>query len=182
MHNGNVQQNPLCAASRVTKDLHISPRFSPTFFFFLSRCKFRRLTPLYSSTFSFLRRTLCSKIVCWQYMEVYSIYKMDSENVEQNPKYVLVACRVRNINIIVQILWRCRFFRVFLHHNALHYIAFSSLEISFFPSGWCSKKNLNTSRPSELPPVRGQNVQTFRWGHRLQRQNIFMAFNRVPRW
>ena len=33
MYNGNVQQNPLCAASCVTKDLPtISPRFSPTFF------------------------------------------------------------------------------------------------------------------------------------------------------
>ena len=31
--NGNVQQNPLCAASCVTKDIHISPRFSPAFFY-----------------------------------------------------------------------------------------------------------------------------------------------------
>ena len=33
MYNRNVQQNPLCAASCVTKDLHISPRFSPTNFY-----------------------------------------------------------------------------------------------------------------------------------------------------
>ena len=33
MYNGNVQQNPLCAASCVTKDLPISPRFSPTIFY-----------------------------------------------------------------------------------------------------------------------------------------------------
>ena len=32
MYNGNVQQNPLCAASSVTKDLPISPRFSLTTF------------------------------------------------------------------------------------------------------------------------------------------------------
>ena len=32
LFNGNVQQNPLCAASCVTKDIHISPRFSPVFF------------------------------------------------------------------------------------------------------------------------------------------------------
>ena len=30
MYNENVQQNPLCAASCVTKDIPISPRFSPT--------------------------------------------------------------------------------------------------------------------------------------------------------
>ena len=26
----------------------------------------------------------------------------------------------------------------------------------------CSKKNLNASRPSEHPPVRGENIKTFR--------------------
>ena len=31
MYNGNVQQNPLCAASCAAKDIPISPRFSPTF-------------------------------------------------------------------------------------------------------------------------------------------------------
>ena len=33
LFNGNVQQNPLCAASCVTKDIHIFPRFSPAFFY-----------------------------------------------------------------------------------------------------------------------------------------------------
>ena len=33
LYSGNVQQNPLCAASCVTKDIHISPRFSPAFFY-----------------------------------------------------------------------------------------------------------------------------------------------------
>ena len=33
LYDGNVQQNPLCAASCVTKNLHISPRFSPTTFY-----------------------------------------------------------------------------------------------------------------------------------------------------
>ena len=36
------------------------------------------------------------------------------------------------------------------------------------------KKNLNAFKPSEHPPVRGQNVKTFRWDHRLRRQNLFM--------
>ena len=46
----------------------------------------------------------------------------------------------------------------------------------------CLKKNLNASRPSEHPSVGGESVKTFRWDHRLQRQNLFMAFKRVPRW
>ena len=32
LYNGNAQQNSLCAASCVTKDIPVSPRFSPTFF------------------------------------------------------------------------------------------------------------------------------------------------------
>ena len=48
----------------------------------------------------------------------------------------------------------------------------------------CLKKNMNASRPSGHPPVRGENVKTFsRWDHRLQRSNLFMALKRVvPRW
>ena len=44
---------------------------------------------------------------------------------------------------------------------------------------WRLKKNLNASRPSEHPPARGENVRTFRWDHRLQIQNLFMASKRV---
>ena len=33
LYNGNAQQNSLCAASCVTKDIPVSPRFSPTFFY-----------------------------------------------------------------------------------------------------------------------------------------------------
>ena len=40
----------------------------------------------------------------------------------------------------------------------------------------CLNKNLNASRPSEHPPIRGENVKSFRWDHRLQIQNLFMAF------
>ena len=39
--------------------------------------------------------------------------------------------------------------------------------------GWSRfKKNLNASRPSEHPPVRGENVKTFRRDHRLEIQNL----------
>ena len=45
------------------------------------------------------------------------------------------------------------------------------------------KKNQNAPRPSEHPPVREKNVKTFRWDqHRLQIQNLLMAFKRVSRW
>ena len=40
----------------------------------------------------------------------------------------------------------------------------------------CLKKNQNAPRPSEHPPVRGGNAKTFRWDHRLQIQNLLMAF------
>ena len=48
MYNGNAQQNSLCAASCFTKDLPISPGFSPTTF----DCHANSVllsTPLYSS-------------------------------------------------------------------------------------------------------------------------------------
>ena len=44
------------------------------------------------------------------------------------------------------------------------------------------RKNQNTPRPSEHPPVRGENIKTFRWDHRVQIQNLFLAFKRVPLW
>ena len=54
--------------------------------------------------------------------------------------------------------------------------------IAKFKTGAFLKKILNTPRPSEHPPVRWQNVKMFRWDHRLQIQNLFMVFKRVPRW
>ena len=33
-----------------------------------------------------------------------------------------------------------------------------------------------------IPQSGGKNVKTFRWDHRLQIQNLFMAFKRVPLW
>ena len=40
------------------------------------------------------------------------------------------------------------------------------------------KKFLNASRPSEHTSIRGGNVKTFRWDHRLQIQNLFLVFKR----
>ena len=36
------------------------------------------------------------------------------------------------------------------------------------------KEKSNASRPSEHPPVRGRNVKTFGWDHRLQMQNLLL--------
>ena len=45
------------------------------------------------------------------------------------------------------------------------------------------KKKQNAPRPSEHPLVEGKNVKTLiRWVQRLQIQNLFMPFKRVPRW
>ena len=62
-----------------------------------------------------------------------------------------------------------------VHHTSLLQIESNSHRLGF-------KKKLNASRPSEHPQVRGENVKTFRWDHRLQIQNLSMAFKRVPRW
>ena len=39
------------------------------------------------------------------------------------------------------------------------------------------KKTMNASRPSEYPPVRGKNVKTFRYDHRLHIQNLCLTEN-----
>ena len=44
----------------------------------------------------------------------------------------------------------------------------------------CLKKNVNASRPSEHPSIRGENVKTFGWDHRLQVQNILWHLNGLP--
>ena len=47
---------------------------------------------------------------------------------------------------------------------------------SSYLSYWL-KKNQSAPRPSEHPPVRGQNLKTFRWDHRLQIQNLLSHLN-----
>ena len=81
----------------------------------------------------------------------------------------VVAAEVYNVPLPVPLL-----------HVALLHILDFTVELY-----WCVlslKKNLNASRPSEHPPVRGGNVKKFRWDHRLHRQNLFKAFKRVLLW
>ena len=59
------------------------------------------------------------------------------------------------------------------HYRAAWAFNFSVVILSMFESsitGYFLKRNPNASRPSEHPPVRGENVKTFRWDHRLQIQ------------
>ena len=60
IYNGNVQQNPLCAASCITKDLPISPRFSPTIFYRDANSVL--LQAHLCTVVGSMRRTLCSKL------------------------------------------------------------------------------------------------------------------------
>ena len=62
--------------------------------------------------------------------------------------------------------------------NSLYPVPFFYI---FLACAACLKKNQNAPRPSEHLPVRRENVKTFRWDHKLQIQNLFMAFKRVPR-
>ena len=61
MYKGNVQQNPLCVESCVTKEFSISPRFSPTSFD-PDANSVPYSTPLYSSSRPYAQKTLFSKL------------------------------------------------------------------------------------------------------------------------
>ena len=61
MYNGNVQQNPLCVESCVTKEFPISPRFSPTVFDPDANSVLLTSTPLYRSRL-YAQKTLGSKL------------------------------------------------------------------------------------------------------------------------
>ena len=64
LFNGKVQQNPLCAASCVTKDIHISPRFSLVFFYRDANSVLLLLIAHLCTVVLIrsMRRTLCSKL------------------------------------------------------------------------------------------------------------------------
>ena len=62
LFNGNVQQNPLYAASCVTTDFHISPRFSPAFFYRDANSVLLLAHLCTAVLIRSMRRTLCSKL------------------------------------------------------------------------------------------------------------------------
>ena len=104
MHNGNVQQNPLCVESCVTKEFPISPRFSPTMF-----------EPDANSIL--LRAHLCTagdsmRRKSWVRNCSRERKGMDSGNVEQNP-LCAASCLTKDIPISP------RFPPTFFHRRAI---------------------------------------------------------------
>ena len=65
-------------------------------------------------------------------------------------------------------------------------VAFSESCITVFSlycmESCCLKKIRTHPDLLSMPQSGGKNVKTFRWDHRLQIQNLFMAFKRVPLW
>ena len=64
LYNGNAPQNPSCAASCVAKDILISPRFSPAFFYRDANSVLLLLIAHLCTAvlIGSMRRTLCSKM------------------------------------------------------------------------------------------------------------------------
>ena len=62
LYNGNAQQNPLCAAFCVTKDIPISPRLSPTIFYREANSVLLLAHLRTAVLIGSMRRTLCSQL------------------------------------------------------------------------------------------------------------------------
>ena len=62
LYNGNVQQNPLRAASCVTKDIPIAPRLSPTIFYREANSVLLLAHLCTAVLIGSMRRTLCSQL------------------------------------------------------------------------------------------------------------------------
>ena len=69
MYNRNVQENPLCAASCVTKDIHIPPRFSPIYTILYPDAIFILVRAHLYTAVDSMRRNLCSKFSSGQEIE-----------------------------------------------------------------------------------------------------------------
>ena len=80
LYNGNVQQNPLCAASFHLGYSHLSPVLT---YDFLSRCKFSTPTSLYSSNNRLYAENPVFEIVRNESVKVY--LHMYNGIVQQNP-------------------------------------------------------------------------------------------------
>ena len=84
LYNGNAQYNPLCAASCVTKDIHISPRFSPAFLYRDANSLLLLAHLCTAALIGSMRITLRSKLFmmrAWRSIYTY----MYNGNVQQNP-------------------------------------------------------------------------------------------------
>ena len=99
IYNGNVQQNPLCAASCVTKDLRISPRSTPTIFNCDANSVLVRAHLHTAVLMGSMHRTLlCSKLFIRRtWRSIYTSY-MYNGNVQQNPLRA-ASCVTKDIAI-----------------------------------------------------------------------------------
>ena len=103
MHNGNVQQNPLCVEPCVTKEIFISPQLSPTMFDPDANSVLLR-AHLYTAVDS-MSRKLCVRNCSRERKGLYN------GNVQQNP-LCTVSCVTKNIPISP------RFSPMIFYHNA----------------------------------------------------------------
>ena len=90
LYNGNVQQNPLCAASCVTKDIPISPRFLPMIFYLDANSVLLR-AHLCTAVDS-MRRKPCVRNCSREREGLYNC------NVQQNP-LCTASCVTKNLHI-----------------------------------------------------------------------------------
>ena len=97
MYNGNIQQNPLCVESCVTKEFSISPRFSPTIFYrYANNSVTNTSTPLYSSINRLYAQKPVFEIVREVSVKVY--LHINIGNVQQNPLCV-ESCVTKEFSI-----------------------------------------------------------------------------------
>ena len=106
------------------------------------------------------------------------VHKPDVQNKwYDNTSLKPFGCKCQMLILIVTIRGGYRMARGWLCTK----LSLSSALLSF--AGKCFlKKNQNAPRPSEHPPVRGEKMSKRLGCQRLQIQNLFMAFKRVPRW
>ena len=122
--------------SLLSKDLPISPRFSS--YKFLSRCKFSTLT---------VRHVIVGFYLLLRYGSQIQI--------------AIFTRKTRTHDSAQLLVWHTWLY--LLDHSGDDCIVCRMIRdraIELY-----SKKNLNASRPSEHPPVRGGNIKTFRWDH-----------------
>ena len=137
----------------VTKDLPISPRFTP--YNFLSRCKFRTLTT---------RQPM---------VEFYLLTFPRFPLRKKEHKSYLSKNRTHDVRTS-----RCAAYLLDHSGDCTLILLFSKRKLLLL-----FKRKIRTRLDLlSIPQSRGKNVKTFRWDHRLQIQNLFMAFKRVPRW
>ena len=98
MYNGNVQQNPLCVESCVTKEFFMSPRFSPALFYPDAISVLLR-AHLCTSVVDSMRRKPCVRICSRKREGLYN------GNVQQNP-LCAAFCDANSVLLLITHLYK----------------------------------------------------------------------------